>query len=359
MSTKTRAKITSFQVISTNKNPIIVDGILTEDILSIIHNTIDKYGLEKWKELIDFFYKHIVDYDNPHKFITEQLDMSLIDVIYNQWIHEGYTGSKEEFINIFFQHIKLCDITDDDIIDAGTAEDVIPVIAVLAKINEKHNNSLQAHSNLFNMLIDYDNDNVLNHPTTFSVTSLSGFGLRHYKRYVDKVTGVCTYPITDIYKIGKTGTFMLQGQPGTEVTAPTNVLWAIFPKNPSTQDTLFLYLGYNSEKFYIQTNSHNDKQTIQTHIFDYDNNGLFNLALSFKKDKLILRTDTLETFIQYNFEPNICNESYILNMNIPQIPNFKYPDQAILMNCYYIPYEISQLQTNQFFTTNKILPPKE
>ena len=191
---KRQGTIKAFHNISTNSSNINIDGVTVEDLLSIIRDLMNKHGSEKWKILADDLYKHIVNRNNPHHFTIEQLDQNVLDVLYKQWLDEGYIGTKQEFIDIFFQYIDIADLDDMDLVIEGTSETHVPVVAVLAEYIKLHDKNLQAHEELFKSKLGSNEEFVDTKFTpTFAVSRMCNIGLKNFYAYQ---TGTVNYSTT-------------------------------------------------------------------------------------------------------------------------------------------------------------------
>lgn len=202
-------KIKAFHNISTNSSSIVIDGVTAEDIKSILRRLEDMYGMDMWKLLTDDLYAHILRRDNPHEVHIDQLDVSIIGELYRHWLNEGYDGSKEEFIEIFFQFIDIIDLDGMDVVMEGLAEDKIPVVAVTAKYVDIHDKSPSAHEELFKSVFGSTENMVdLKFTPTFNLSRLCNLGLKEYYEYQTNELGIMNYPLELIES--REGIFLLQ-----------------------------------------------------------------------------------------------------------------------------------------------------
>jgi hypothetical protein len=191
-----RGRGSAWHNVSTNASKIYIDGVTVEDLLSIIRDLMLKHGSDKWKKLIDDLYRHIVNLQNPHKFTLEQLDQQVIDVLYKQWIDEGYYGSKQEFIDIFFQYVEIADLKDMNLVMEGTSTLYVPVVAVLAEYVKRHNESLEAHQEQFkNLMGTSDEFADVKFTPAFAVSRLCNLGLKNFYDHTSSSNDLNDYPL--------------------------------------------------------------------------------------------------------------------------------------------------------------------
>lgn len=138
----------------TANNSLHVDGVSVEDILSILNAIHKNPTFINWANAVDALYRHVVNFDNPHHLTVEQLHTKVIQVLYEAWLTEGYTGSLQKFTDIIFQYVKYA--TLDEMIE-GISETAVPPVAILKQYLDLHNEDvLNAHSAVINPFIPGD-----------------------------------------------------------------------------------------------------------------------------------------------------------------------------------------------------------
>lgn len=140
--------ISEWHNISGSSAPIEMDGALYEDIKSIICAMMENKTVKVYQERLDALYQHLVDYNNPHHVTIDQFLTQVIDIFYRTWIKEGYSGSMEDFLEIFFRYIEIANYEE---LVAGESYIKVTTVADVARYIKAHDNSLHtAHVDLFN-----------------------------------------------------------------------------------------------------------------------------------------------------------------------------------------------------------------
>lgn len=134
-------EIAGWHNISSNEN-VNVNGITVEDILSILRTIRQNESTIKWETLVENLYKHIINKNNPHELTVDQLKTTVIQVIYQTWLSEGYTGSVDELIAIIFQDIQLATI--EDMVEEESL-DRVPPVNIFTQAMTAHNEDPNAH----------------------------------------------------------------------------------------------------------------------------------------------------------------------------------------------------------------------
>lgn len=132
-------KITGWHNISSSPSPTRVNNITFEDISTIINNIKNKNEIKTLDEFKDALYNHIVDTNNPHKVTMDQLPEQVIDLFYERWLQEGYTGTKQYFIDLLFRYIVTA--TWEEMI-AGVSEEIVPTVKIFYDYLQKHNSNI-------------------------------------------------------------------------------------------------------------------------------------------------------------------------------------------------------------------------
>ena len=106
----TKGVLSGWHNVSTNKT-MNIDGVSVQDILGIISSIKQKINFLTWKELIDHLFVHISNKENPHQLTPEQLATTVIQLVYEAWLMEGYSGSMTEFVDMLFRYLEYADMT--------------------------------------------------------------------------------------------------------------------------------------------------------------------------------------------------------------------------------------------------------
>lgn len=142
----TRGILAGWHNVSTN-GTLNVDGVSVQDIISILNTIKSDPRFINWREVLDYMYEHVVDKENPHHVTTDQLATTVIQVIYESWLLEGYSGTLQYFIDLLYRYIEFA---DDAIMNEELSEEHVPTVDVLARYIEKHNVDLNAHADQIN-----------------------------------------------------------------------------------------------------------------------------------------------------------------------------------------------------------------
>lgn len=112
--------------------------------------------------------KHMYDLNNPHETDLEKMGTSVIQELYNLWLSEGNEGTREEFLKILFQYVKIADVATTIL---GVAMDQVPSVKAVATVIERHNTNPDAHEAIFEKL--FPGEEILVSPT-FAMDALVG-----------------------------------------------------------------------------------------------------------------------------------------------------------------------------------------
>lgn len=146
MSSKLPWVLSEWHNISSSSAPIKMDGVLFQDIRSII-NTVLKYPeVQEWAKAVHEAYQHIANQSNPHQVTIDQLPTKIIEVIYGTWRGEGYRGTLQQFIDIFFLYIQIVQYAE--MIKNLDSETMVPSVQAVAEYIKAHDESLDVHEDL-------------------------------------------------------------------------------------------------------------------------------------------------------------------------------------------------------------------
>jgi len=143
--------ISEWHNISGSAVPIEMDGVLYQDIASIIKSIMDHKCVKDYQDRLDKLYKHIVDYNNPHKLTTAQFETQVIEYFYEVWIREGYDGTLDYFKELIYRYIKIG--TYDDLVEGESLELATRVKDVANYIRAHDEEEIKAHAVILNTII--------------------------------------------------------------------------------------------------------------------------------------------------------------------------------------------------------------
>jgi len=143
--------ISEWHNISGSAVPIEMDGVLYQDIASIIKTIMNHQCVKDYQDRLDTLYKHIVDYNNPHKLTTSQFETQVIEYFYEVWIREGYDGTLDYFKELIFRYIKIG--TYDDLVEGESLELATRVSDVAKYIRAHDEEEVRAHAIILNQII--------------------------------------------------------------------------------------------------------------------------------------------------------------------------------------------------------------
>lgn len=139
--------LTEWHNISTSSAPLKIDGVLFQDIKSVL-DVIAKYPqVQDWAKYIMDMYDHVSTFDgNPHADTVDQFETKVIEMIYEAWRQEGYTGSLQFFTEMFFLYLEIVDY--ERLIENLDSEELVPSVEAVAKYIQAHNTDMNAHEAL-------------------------------------------------------------------------------------------------------------------------------------------------------------------------------------------------------------------
>ena len=112
--------------------------------------------------------KHINDFQNPHRTDLIKMGSSVLQELYNIWLSEGNVGTREEFLKILFQYVKIADILTTI---TGTARDQVPSVKGVATVVKLHDENPEAHANIF---ANFFPGEEMQYPPTFVLDAFIG-----------------------------------------------------------------------------------------------------------------------------------------------------------------------------------------
>lgn len=136
------------------------------DLYLMLKKIMSRVDPDQIEYLIKSIQEHINDKDNPHQVSLDKMSTSVIKELYNLWINEGYEGSEDQFLKQLFQYVKIADL---ETTLAGKALDQVPSVYTTARSIDRHNESIDAHSNLITSMFP---GSPLQGPPTYAVLGL-------------------------------------------------------------------------------------------------------------------------------------------------------------------------------------------
>lgn len=159
---------------TTNTKPVsdhdytIVD---LELMLRGIKKMFDPKYLDRIESII---HTHIEDKNNPHKTDLSKLHVDALQELYKIWLEEGYQGSRDKFIKVLFQYVKIASV---ETALKGESYDEITSVKDVFEMLERHNLDENAHTGLFSSLFP---GGEITFDPTFSVKAYLGLPYSGY-----------------------------------------------------------------------------------------------------------------------------------------------------------------------------------
>jgi hypothetical protein len=98
--------IKGFQVYSTHKNPITINNISANDLNKIIEKIKTDYRIAELYSFESSLIEHMVNYDNPHNAIINDLSKQILDDLFDYFLDMGHELDYESFIELLFNYIE-------------------------------------------------------------------------------------------------------------------------------------------------------------------------------------------------------------------------------------------------------------
>lgn len=136
------------------------------DLYLMLKRIMSRIDPDQIEYLIKSIQEHINDKDNPHQTSLDKMSTSVIKEMYNLWINEGYEGTEDQFLKQLFQYVKIADL---ETTLAGQALDQVPSVYTASKLVERHDLSVDAHTNLITSMFP---GTPLQGPPTYAVLGL-------------------------------------------------------------------------------------------------------------------------------------------------------------------------------------------
>jgi len=99
--------IKGFQVITRDRDPITVKSISANDVINILENFLEYYGIEKLITTIDNLEEHkLAVSENVHKIHLLTLGMQMLEQLYENWSDLGNDDTFPNFVYVFYSFIE-------------------------------------------------------------------------------------------------------------------------------------------------------------------------------------------------------------------------------------------------------------
>ena len=151
--------LSEWHAISSSAPHLKMDGVLFQDIYSIIDVMMKKPEVIVLAERLKALYEHLSDYENPHKVTIDQCPTQVIDIFYEAWRKEGYEGTLEFFTNLIFVYLEIIQYeqligTDEDGKPNLDHDDLFPSVQAVAKYIDAHDKQVYPapHANILEVV---------------------------------------------------------------------------------------------------------------------------------------------------------------------------------------------------------------
>lgn len=138
------------------------------DLYVLLREIRDLFKPEHLEYVEGLITKHINDFQNPHRTDLAKMGSSVLQELYNLWLSEGNSGTREEFLKILFQYVKIADLLTTI---AGTARDQVPSVKGVATVVSLHNENPEAHDAIFSKFFPGEE---LQYPPTYVLDAFVG-----------------------------------------------------------------------------------------------------------------------------------------------------------------------------------------
>lgn len=145
--------LSEWHAFSSSNAPIKMDGVLYQDLYTIIRLILDHPVTRPWMASLKALYDHTSDYNNPHNVTLDQLPTEMIDLLYDKWIEEGYKGTKDHFIYIIFLYLRAVDYEEMITHNHVDNDKIIPSVRAVSLFLRDHDRRKTAHTDLLRGLI--------------------------------------------------------------------------------------------------------------------------------------------------------------------------------------------------------------
>lgn len=138
------------------------------DLYVLLREIRDLFKPEHLEYVEGLITKHINDFQNPHRTDLAKMGSSVLQELYNLWLSEGNSGTREEFLKILFQYVKIADLLTTI---TGTARDQVPSVKGVATVVKLHDENPTAHDAIFSRFFPGAE---LEYPPTYALDAFIG-----------------------------------------------------------------------------------------------------------------------------------------------------------------------------------------
>ena len=138
------------------------------DLYVLLREIRDLFKPEHLEYIEGLITKHINDYQNPHRTDLAKMGSSVLQELYNLWLSEGNNGTREEFLKVLFQYVKIADILTTI---TGTARDQVPSVKGVATVVKLHDENPIAHDTIFAKFFPGEE---MKYPPSYALDALIG-----------------------------------------------------------------------------------------------------------------------------------------------------------------------------------------
>ena len=125
-------------------------GFTVPDLLRLLKVIREEFNPKRIGEIEELIRRHIARLDNPHQTDLKKMGTSVLQELYLLWLEYGNQGkSREEFLKVLFQYVKIADI---ETTRAGDAFDEVVHAFGLKTVMNDHDTNPEAHLALFETL---------------------------------------------------------------------------------------------------------------------------------------------------------------------------------------------------------------
>lgn len=119
------------------------------DLIQVVRSFREEFHPKRLAEIETLIRKHTAREDNPHKLDLSDLNTSVLQELYKLWLAEGYTGTREDFLKVIFQYVKIADIPTTR---KGEAYDQVVSVKGLWTVVNDHDKNPDAHEAIWDKL---------------------------------------------------------------------------------------------------------------------------------------------------------------------------------------------------------------
>ena len=147
MSNKLPWMLAEWHNISTSAAPLKIDGVLFQDIKSVLDVIARMPQGQAWATSVISAYNHVSTFEiNLHLDNPDAFETKVIELIYEVWRQEGYTGSLDFFTKLFFIYIEIVNYATA--LENADSLVLVPSVETVAMAIKVHDEDLDAHEDL-------------------------------------------------------------------------------------------------------------------------------------------------------------------------------------------------------------------